>query len=229
MVFCLWINNGFGQERLSVDTGISEYRQQKIIEATEQISEVLEQSIETLKEIAQLIETEAESDYEKKLLRIWDATFKGNHANEILERFESLQQQFNENLTHIRYASQTMCETKTQASLKKVIKLAFVLMLRNRVTGEIVPYDAEGQTPSHEAIVNLCDHWFDSIGFLDQIASLVHELTHWYLKTEDHAYVYQHAKYKALTAHEHKSNADSYAYFIKQVLLLKPLQNRPEV
>ncbi|MCI5072970.1 M35 family metallo-endopeptidase [bacterium] len=223
------MNRGFTQERLSLDTRISEYRQSKITQATEQIGEVLELSIETLQEIAQLVQTEAESDDEKKLLSIWKNTFIGNEPNEILEKFKYLQTQFNENSTHIRYASQAMCQTKTKKPQKKVIKLAFVLMLRDRVTGEIVPYDTETQSLSHEAIVHLCDHWFDSIGFYDQIASLIHELSHWYLKTEDYAYVHQNAQYQALTAQKHKNNADSYAFFIKQVLLLKPLGYSREI
>lgn len=225
---CLFNTLGFGQERLNVDEGLSEYRQQKIIEATEQISEALDLSIETLREIVTLHATEVESDYEKKLLKIWQSTFAGNDPNEILVRFEYLQKQFNQHLTHIRYASQSMCKTKTQSSLKKVIKLAFVLMLRNKATGEVMPYDTKTQRPSHEAIVNLCDHWFDAIGFLDQIASLVHELTHWYLKTEDYAYVHNQAKYRALTALDHKNNADSYAFFIKQVLQLKQFDQNSE-
>ena len=94
-------------------------------------------------------------------------------------------------------------------------------MLRNKETDEIIPYDTHTNTITYDAIVNLCDVWFESIDSLEQVTSLIHELSHWYLKTEDHAYAHQTEKYKNLPPKKHRDNADSYAFIVKRAWQLK--------
>ena len=58
---------------------------------------------------------------------------------------------------------------------------------------------------------------------------IVHEATHKFAGTSDHAYTYEENDYEDLTMQERVFNADSYAYVIISIALNKLIKNENEL
>jgi hypothetical protein len=74
--------------------------------------------------------------------------------------------------------------------------------------------------------LHLCPYWFRSAADR-QAATVIHEISHDIVGTDDNAYQWETAKYNALSASKAMNNADSYAFFAWDASIAPPAPPAP--